>query len=148
MLHKYHVIYSIQYYLPYFALYSRFPAEFVSILFLAFLLFASVAAISQCLCSESPYLSIKLYCIYVRYTNITLYIAFSIICGPLPPYSCFPAEFASILFLVFSPFASVAAISQCLCSESPYLSIKLYCIYVCYTNIMLYIPFSIICSFT
>jgi hypothetical protein len=30
-------------------------------------------ALSQCLCSESPYLSIKIYCIYVCHTNITLY---------------------------------------------------------------------------
>jgi hypothetical protein len=33
------------------------------------------------LCSESPYLSIKLYRIYVCYTNITLYIAVGIIRG-------------------------------------------------------------------
>jgi hypothetical protein len=37
---------------------------------------------------------------------------------------------------------------QCLCSESPYLSIKLNLIYVCYTNITLYILFSIIRCFT
>jgi hypothetical protein len=48
-------------------------------LLLAFLLFALVAALSQCLCSQSPYLSIKLYSIYVCYMNITLCIAFSII---------------------------------------------------------------------
>jgi hypothetical protein len=45
-----------------------------------------------------------------------------------PPYSRFPAELAAILPLPFSLFALVAALSHCLCSESPYLSIKLYCI--------------------
>jgi hypothetical protein len=40
---------------------------------------------------------------------------------PLPPYSCFTAELASILLLAFSLFASVAALSQCLYSENPYL---------------------------
>jgi hypothetical protein len=50
---------------------------------------------------------------------------------PLPPYSRFPAELVSILLLVFSLFALVAALSQCLCSDSPYLSIKLYPIYAC-----------------
>jgi hypothetical protein len=59
--------------------YSRFPSERVSILLLAFLLFALVAALSQCLFSETPSLSIKLYRIYVCYTNITLYVAFGII---------------------------------------------------------------------
>jgi hypothetical protein len=63
---------------------------------------------------------------------------------PLPPYSCFTAELACILFLVFSLFALVATLSLCLCSESPYLSIKLYHIYVCYTNITLYIVFDTI----
>jgi hypothetical protein len=64
----------------------------------------------------------------------------------LPPYSCFPTEFASILLPVFSLFALVAAISQCLCSENPYLSIKHYLIYVCYMNVT-YIAFGIIRSF-
>jgi hypothetical protein len=50
-----------------------------------------------------------------------------------------PAELADILFLPFSLFALVAELSQCLCSETPYLSIRLYRIYVCYTNITLYI---------
>jgi hypothetical protein len=63
---------------------------------------------------------------------------------PLPPYPHFLAELASILLLAFSLFALVAALWQCLCSESPYLSIKLYCIYVCYMNITLYIVFDII----
>jgi hypothetical protein len=54
---------------------------------------------------------------------------------PLPPYPHFPAELASILLLAFSLFALVAALSNCLCSEIPYLSIKRYRIYVCYTNI-------------
>jgi hypothetical protein len=40
---------------------------------------------------------------------------------PLPPYSRFPAEFASILLLAFSLFALVDALSHCLCSESSYL---------------------------
>jgi hypothetical protein len=40
-----------------------------------------VAALSQSLCSESPYLSIKLYRVYVCDTNITLHIAFDIIRG-------------------------------------------------------------------
>jgi hypothetical protein len=62
-------------------------------------LFALVAALSQCLCSESPYLSIKLHrmyvffifilsmlsmyvCMYVcMFMNITIYIAFAIIRG-------------------------------------------------------------------
>jgi hypothetical protein len=57
---------------------------------------------------------------------------------PLSPYSRFPAELASILLLAFSLFALVAALSQCLCSESSCLSIKLYCICVYYTNITLY----------
>jgi hypothetical protein len=57
---------------------------------------------------------------------------------PLPPYSRFPVELASILLLSFLLFALVAALSHCLCSESAYLSIKLYRIYVCYTNITLY----------
>jgi hypothetical protein len=67
---------------------------------------------------------------------------------PLPPYSRYPAEHASIMLLAFSLFALVAALSQCLCSESPYLSIKLYRTYVCYTNITLHIPFGIIRGFT
>jgi hypothetical protein len=37
------------------------PTQLASILLLAFLLSALVSALSQCLCSESPYLSIKLY---------------------------------------------------------------------------------------
>jgi hypothetical protein len=61
-----------------------------------------------------------------------------------PPYSHFHAELASILLLAFSLFTLVAALSHCLCSESPYLSIKLYCIYVCYMNITLYIAFSLV----
>jgi hypothetical protein len=56
-----------------------------------------------------------------------------------PPYSRFPAELSSILLLPFSLFTLVATLSHCLCSESPYLSIKLYRIYVCYTNITLHI---------
>jgi hypothetical protein len=67
---------------------------------------------------------------------------------PLLPYSRFPAELASMLLLEFSLFALVAALSQCLCSEIPYLLIKLYRIYVCYTNITLYIGFGIIRGFT
>jgi hypothetical protein len=63
-----------------------------------------------------------------------------------PQYSCLPVELASILPLAFSLFALVAGLLQCLCSESPYLSIKLYRIYVCYMNITLYIAFGIICS--
>jgi hypothetical protein len=61
-------------------LYSRFPAELISILLLASL-FTLVATILQCLCSEGPYLSAKLSCIYVCYMSITLYIVFSMICG-------------------------------------------------------------------
>jgi hypothetical protein len=64
-----------------FPLYSRFPAELTSILLLAFSLFASFATLSQCLSSESPYLSVKLYRVYARYTNITLHVAFGIIRG-------------------------------------------------------------------
>jgi hypothetical protein len=60
---------------------------------------------------------------------------------PLPLYSHFPAELASILLLAFLLFALVATLSQCLCSESPYLSIKLICIYICFTNVMLYIAY-------
>jgi hypothetical protein len=62
----------------------------------------------------------------------------------LPPYSRFPTELASVLLLAFSLFAIIAALSQCLCSESPYLSIKHYHIDVCYTNITLYIAFGIV----
>jgi hypothetical protein len=57
---------------------------------------------------------------------------------PLPPYSRFPTELNSILLPAFSQFALVAALSQRLCSQSPYLSIKLYRICVWYTNITLY----------
>jgi hypothetical protein len=67
---------------------------------------------------------------------------------PLSPYPRFLAELASILLLAFSLFALFAELSQCLCSESPYLSIKLYRTYVCYTNITLYIAFGIIRVFT
>jgi hypothetical protein len=67
---------------------------------------------------------------------------------PLSPYPRFPAERATILLLAFSLFALVAALSQCLCPESPYLSINLYRIYVCYTNITLYTVFGIIRGFT
>jgi hypothetical protein len=66
----------------------------------------------------------------------------------LPPYPRFPAELAYILLLPFSLFASVPTLLHCLCSESPYLSIKLYRIYVCYTNITLYIAFGIIRGLT
>jgi hypothetical protein len=69
---------------------------------------------------------------------------------PFAPYSRFPTELASSLLLAFSLFALVAALSQFLCSESPYLSIKLHRIYVCYMNIMLdtHIALGIIHSFT
>jgi hypothetical protein len=40
----------------------------------------------------------------------------------LPLSSCFFAELVSILLLAFSLFALVAMLSQCVCSESPYLS--------------------------
>jgi hypothetical protein len=63
---------------------------------------------------------------------------------PLPLYSRFPIELASILLLAFSLFALVATLSQCLCSESFYLSIKLYHIYVCHTQITLYIATGIV----
>jgi hypothetical protein len=49
-----------------------------------------------------------------------------------------PRRTCAILLLAFSLFALVAALPQCLCSENPYLSIKLYRNYVCYTNITLY----------
>jgi hypothetical protein len=49
------------------------PRTTCSILLLAFSFFALVAALSQCLYSETPYLSTKLYRINVYYTNITLY---------------------------------------------------------------------------
>jgi hypothetical protein len=52
--------------------------------------------------------------------------------------SCFRIELASILLLAFSLFKLVATLSYCLCSESPYLSIKFYSIYVCSMNITLY----------
>jgi hypothetical protein len=65
-----------------------------------------------------------------------------------PLYSRFPAELASILLLALSMFSLVAELSQCLCSESPYLSIKCYHIYVCCTNITLCIAFVIIRGFT
>jgi hypothetical protein len=55
---------------------------------------------------------------------------------------------AFFLLLAFSLFALVAAITQCLCSECHYLSIKLYCIYDFYTNIMLCIAFGIVRGFT
>jgi hypothetical protein len=67
---------------------------------------------------------------------------------PLSPFPLFPAELASVPLLTFSLFALVAALSQCLCSESTYLSIQRYRIYVCYTNITLYTAFGIIRSFT
>jgi hypothetical protein len=67
---------------------------------------------------------------------------------PLPMYLRFPGELASILLLAFSLFGLVAALSHCLCLEIPYLSIKLHRIYVCYTNITLYIAFGIIRGFT
>jgi hypothetical protein len=67
---------------------------------------------------------------------------------PLPPYPRFPTELTSFLLLAFSLFALVAALSHCLCSESPYLSIKLYRIYVCYTNITLHKAFGIIRGIT
>jgi hypothetical protein len=38
---------------------------------------------------------------------------------PLTPYSRFPTELATIILLAISLFASFAALSQCLCSESP-----------------------------
>jgi hypothetical protein len=59
----------------------------------------------------------------------------------LPPYSRFPAELASILLLAFSLFALVAALLFVF--RKP-LFINLYRIYVCYTNIMLYIAFGIL----
>jgi hypothetical protein len=62
----------------------------------------------------------------------------------LCPHTHIPLRTFSILLLPFSLFALVAVSLQCLCSESPYLSIKLYHIYVCYMNIMLYIIIIII----
>jgi hypothetical protein len=65
----------------------------------------------------------------------------------LPPYPRFPAELASILLLAFSLLALVAALSQCLCAENHYLSVKLNRIYECNTNIVLDIEFGIIGGF-
>jgi hypothetical protein len=48
------------------------------------------------------------------------------------PYSRFPAECSSILHQAFSLFALAAALSQCLCSESPYLSIKFHILLTVY----------------
>jgi hypothetical protein len=56
------------------------------------------------------------------------------------PCPRFPTELASILLLAFTLFALVAALSQCLCSESPYSSIKLFRINACYTNSVWYYP--------
>jgi hypothetical protein len=61
----------------------------------------------------------------------------------LSPYPSFPTELASILLLAFLLFTLVAVLSRCLCSVSPYLSIKLDRIYVCYTSIALYVAFGI-----
>jgi hypothetical protein len=47
-----------------------------------------------------------------------------------------------------SSFLTVRISCHFLCSESPYLSIKLYRIYVCYMHITLYIAFGIIHGFT
>jgi hypothetical protein len=64
---------------------------------------------------------------------------------------------ASTLYHLLEDFESTSTVlavhispplSHCLCSESHYLSIKLYRIYVCYTNITLYIAFGIIRGFT
>jgi hypothetical protein len=52
--------------------YSRFPAELAPILLLAFSLFALAAALLQCLCSESLYLSIKPY-LFIHVTRISRY---------------------------------------------------------------------------
>jgi hypothetical protein len=63
------------------------------------------------------------------------------------PVLMLPAELASILLLGFSLFVLAALLLQCLCSESLYLPNKLYHIYACFTNIMLYIAFGIISRF-
>jgi hypothetical protein len=49
----------------------------------------------------------------------------------LCPVPSFPTELASVMLLMFSLFTLVAEILQRLCSENPYLSIKLYHVYVC-----------------
>jgi hypothetical protein len=56
----------------------------------------------------------------------------------LPLYSLFPAEFASILVVVFSLFVLVATLSLCLYSESPYLSIN-FTVFMFVTRISHYI---------
>jgi hypothetical protein len=62
---------------------------------------------------------------------------------PLSPYPHFPAELASILLLAFSVFALVAAVSQCLCSETPYLSIN-FTVFMYVTRISCYIQRSVL----
>jgi hypothetical protein len=56
----------------------------------------------------------------------------------LTPYAHFLAELASILLLGFSLFALVAALSQCLCSDNPYLSIN-FTVFMFVTRISRYI---------
>jgi hypothetical protein len=92
--------------------YSRLPAELAFILLLAFPLFALVAALSHCLCSESPYLSIKLYHLYVCYTNITLYIAFGIICGR--SWNVLPVDTRAHLYITDLPF-KLSPFAFCFC---------------------------------
>jgi hypothetical protein len=59
------------------------------------------------------------------------------------PVLILPAELASTLLPAFSLFTLIATLSQCLCSESPYLSIKLYHIYVV-TRISCYVQHSVL----
>jgi hypothetical protein len=57
---------------------------------------------------------------------------------PLPPYSHLHTEFAYILLLAFSLFTLVAALWQCLCSQSSYLSIN-FTVFMFITQISCYI---------
>jgi hypothetical protein len=57
---------------------------------------------------------------------------------PFPPYSRFPTYLASILLPTSSLFALVAAISQCLCSESPFYQLN-FTVFMFVTRISLYI---------
>jgi hypothetical protein len=68
---------------------------------------------------------------------------------PLTPYPRFPAELAThSASTVLAVRISCRAFTVFFFSERTYLSIKRYLIYVCYTNISLYIAFGIIRGFT
>jgi hypothetical protein len=152
--------------------YSSFPAELVSVLLLAFIhsfiqysvwlttgpkplpkrFLRTVRSRASSFKWEYPLPSIRTSSSFLRFLPQLLVSSISPFL--FPSITCFRKQFLRKMwriqlafrfriFLVLSMFKLVAMLSQCLCSESPYLLIN-----ICYMNVTLYMAFVIICGFT